>query len=291
MKNKSTFPVDVRDLLFILIGSIIQAIGLHVFLVPARLASGGVTGISILINHYTNWPIGLMVLVGNIPLLILGWRFLGRKRFAIKTAAAVIIYSLTVDWLAFYFPTNGITDDIVLNSLYGAVILGVGYGLVYKGHGTSGGSDILVRILNNWRNLPVSQSYLVVDGLVILSAGFVFGPKQALYALITLYVSGIVAETIFEGSKIVRTAMIVTTQPQKVADQILHDMNRGVTMLSGKGAYSGEERHILYCVVIRSEVARLKTIIHEVDPLAFMVIGQAYEALGEGFKSLDKGNS
>ena len=120
MKNKSTFPVDVRDLLFILIGSIIQAIGLHVFLVPARLASGGVTGISILINHYTNWPIGLMVLVGNIPLLILGWRFLGGKRFAIKTAAAVIIYSLTVDLLAFYFPTSGITDDIVLNSLYGA---------------------------------------------------------------------------------------------------------------------------------------------------------------------------
>ncbi|HCC78794.1 MAG: hypothetical protein A2X25_08660 [Chloroflexi bacterium GWB2_49_20] len=291
MKNKKKIWPVLRDYLLILAGAVLQAISLRIFLLPAKLASGGVTGTSMLINHFTGWPIGTMVLIGNIPLFLLGWRFLGGKRFATKTAVAVVVYALCVDIFALFLPANGLTDDIVLNSLYGAVVSGIGYGLVYRGQGTSGGSDILARILNNWRNISVSQSYLMVDGLVILTAGFVFGPKQALYALITLYVSGIVAETTMEGSSVVRTAMIVTSQPEQVAGQIMEVMSRGVTMLSGKGAYSGEERCILYCVVIRSEVAQLKSIIHEIDPQAFMVIGQAHEALGEGFKPLTRGSN
>ena len=287
MKKTRTFWEDLRDYLFILAGAILQALSLRIFLVPAKLASGGVTGISMLINHFTGWPIGTMVLIGNIPLFIIGWRFLGGKRFAIKTAAAVVTYALVTDLLVVFMPARGLTDDIVLNSLYGAVLSGIGYGLVYRGQGTSGGSDILARILNNWRGISMSQSYLMVDGLVILTAGFVFGPKQALYALITLYVSGIVAETVLEGASVVRTAMIVTAQPEKVAEKIMEDMSRGVTLLTGKGAYTGEERSILYCVVIRSEVPQLKAIIHEIDAQAFMVIGQAHEALGEGFKPLN----
>jgi len=287
MKKTRTFWEDLRDYLFILAGAILQALSLRIFLVPAKLASGGVTGISMLINHFTGWPIGTMVLIGNIPLFIIGWRFLGGKRFAIKTAAAVVTYALVTDLLVVFMPARGLTDDIVLNSLYGAVLSGIGYGLVYRGQGTSGGSDILARILNNWRGISMSQSYLMVDGLVILTAGFVFGPKQALYALITLYVSGIVAETVLEGASVVRTAMIVTAQPEKVAEKIMEDMSRGVTLLTGKGAYTGEERSILYCVVIRSEVPQLKAIIHEIDAKAFMVIGQAHEALGEGFKPLN----
>lgn len=281
----------MRDYLLILAGAILQAISLHIFLLPAKLANGGVTGTTMLINNFTGWPIGTMVLIGNIPLFILGWRFLGGKRFAIKTAVAVIVYALFVDILATYMPISGLTDDIFLNSLYGAIVSGIGYGLVYRGQGTSGGSDILARILNNWKSIPVSQSYLMVDGLVLIAAGFVFGPKQALYALVTLYVSGIVAETTLEGSSIVRTAMIVTTQSDQIARQIMEDMHRGVTMLTGKGAYSGESRNILYCVVIRSEVAQLKSIINEIDPQAFMVIGQAHEALGEGFKPIIRNTS
>jgi len=286
-KLKKIWPV-LRDYMFILAGALLQAISLHIFLLPARLANGGVTGTTMLINHFTGWPIGIMILIGNIPLFILGWRFLGGKSFALKTAVAVLVYALLVDFLATYLPTIGLTDDIFLNSLYGAIVSGIGYGLVYRGQGTSGGSDILARILNNWKSIPVSQSYLMVDGLVLIAAGLVFGPKQALYALVTLYVSGIVAETTLEGSSIVRTAMIVTNRPGELSSQIMKDMNRGVTMLTGKGAYSGEARDILYCVVIRSEVARLKFIINEIDPQAFMVIGQAHEALGEGFKPLVK---
>ncbi len=277
-----------RDLGLVLIGSLAQAIGLRLFLVPAQLASGGVSGISQLINHYTDWPIGLMVLIGNIPLFLLGWRFLGGRRFGLRTATAVISYSFFVDFLVLFLPENGLTDDILLNSLYGAVVAGFGYGLVYRARGTSGGSDILARILNSWRGVSMSASYLMVDSAVILGAGLVFGWKQALYALITLYVSGLVAETILAGPTTVRTALIVTGQPEIVSERILADMQRGVTVMPGTGAYTGVPRPVLYCVVTKAEVAFLKTIVQEADPQAFMVIGQAHEALGEGFQPLKK---
>ncbi|MCJ7724004.1 MAG: YitT family protein [Anaerolineales bacterium] len=284
---KRIWPI-IRDYLLIITGAFLQAISLRLFLVPAHLASGGVSGISQLLNHYTAWPIGLMVFIGNIPLFILGLRFLGGRRFAARTAVAVITYSFFIDWLVLFLPAHGLTDDIFLNALYGAVVSGVGYGLVYRVQGTSGGSDILARILNHWRGIPMSQSYLMVDSLVILAAGLVFGWKEALYALITLYVSGIVAETVTEGGGMVRTALIVTSQPESVSRQIMDTLERGVTILPGTGAYTGVERPILYCVVTRSEISQLKAIVHEADAQAFMVIGQAHEALGEGFKPIKR---
>lgn len=274
--------------LLIALGALIQAVSLRLFLVPAHLASGGVTGISQLINHFTDWPIGGMVFLGNVPLFLLGWRFLGGHLFALRTALAVVTYSLFTDLLLYvpFFPKHGLTDDILLNSLYGALLSGFGYGLVYRARGTSGGSDILARILSNWRGIPMSQSYLMVDAAVILAAGFVFGWQQALYAMITLYVSGIAAETTLEGGGTVRMAMIVTSRPEAISNRILEDMERGVTVLEGKGAWTGAPRPVLYCVISRAEVAILKMIVHEADPQAFMVIGAAHEALGEGFKPL-----
>ncbi len=267
-----------------------QAVGLRLFLVPAQLASGGISGISQLINHFTGWPIGLMVFLGNVPLFLLGWRLLGGRRFALRTLVAVATYSFCADailWLPF-FPRNGITDDLVLNSLYGAVVMGVGYGLVYRGQGTSGGSDILARILHRWRGISMTQSYLLTDTVVILAAGFIFGWEKALYALIALYVSGLVVDTTMEGGGTVRTALIISDQSAVVSQRILTEMERGVTILEGTGAYTSEVRTVLYCVVTRSEVQQLKTIVHEADPKAFMVIGLAHEALGEGFQPLKK---
>lgn len=280
----------VRDYSLVVAGALVQAVGLRLFLVPAELASGGISGISQLINHYTGWPIGLMVFIGNLPLFILGWRFLGGSRFTIRTLVAVAAYSFFVDallWLPF-FPKAGITNDLVLNSLYGAVISGIGYGLVYRGQGTSGGSDILARILNRWRGISMTQSYLMTDTLVILAAGFVFGWQKALYAIITLYVSGLVVDTTMEGTSTVRSALIVTDLCKEISVRILDEMERGVTILEGTGAYTGEPRPVLYCVVTRSEVQQLKTIVHEMDPKAFMVVGAAHEALGEGFQPFKK---
>ncbi|WKZ37564.1 MAG: YitT family protein [Anaerolineales bacterium] len=285
-----------RDFILIAIAALIQATSLRIFYVPANLASGGVSGIAQLINHFTGWPIGLMVLIGNVPLFLLGWRFLGGRRFILRTAFAILAYSLLTDLILrtpLFAPDGAATaliddlkGDIFLNSLYGAIVSGIGYGLVYRARGTSGGSDILARILNHWRGVSMTQSYLMVDTLVILSAGFIFGWKQALYAMITLYVSGLVAETVLEGGTTSRTVMIVTNQAREISMRVLEDMQRGVTFLQGTGAYTGTPRPVLYCVISRSEVVTLKTIVNEIDPEAFMVIGVAHEALGEGFMPL-----
>ncbi|MCZ7547951.1 MAG: YitT family protein [Anaerolineales bacterium] len=290
MKSSEKLWARLRDYSLIVVGSLIQAVALRIFLVPAKLASGGVSGIAQIIHHYTDWPIGVMVLIGNIPLFLLGWRFSADGRFAVRTALAIVAYSLAVDLLLLlpFFPKNGLTDDIFLNSLYGAVISGIGYGLVYRARGTSGGSDILARILNHWRGVPMTQSYLMVDSVVILAAGFAFGWKEALYAIVTLYVSGLAAETVLEGGGTVRTAMIVTAKPREIASAILVELERGVTTLAGTGAYTGEERPVLYCVVSRAEIAQIKAIVQETDPRAFMVVGVAHEALGEDFKELKR---
>lgn len=276
-----------RDALLIVAGAILQATALRIFLVPALLASGGVSGLSQIIHYYTDWPIGLMVFLGNVPLFFLGWRYLGGLRFALRTAFAVILFSILVDLPLAWVPEHGLTTDPVLNALYGGVISGIGFGLVYRGRGTSGGTDILARILSHWRGIPISQSYLLTDALIIFLAGISFSWENALYALVMLYVSGIAAETTSQGSSILRTAMIVTAYPEDVTREILRRLGRGVTLMLARGGYTGQERVVLYCVVTRAEVALLKAVVREVDHACFMVIGQANEALGEGFQPFD----
>ena len=292
---KTHWPL-IRDYILIIIAALIQALSLRLFFVPANLASGGVSGMSQLIHHFTGWPIGLMVLLGNLPLFVLGWRFLGGYRFAARTALAIFMYSALTDLLVqtpLFAPDgpgtrliNDLQGDIFLSALYGAVVSGIGYGLVYRAPGTSGGYDILARILNHYRGVPMTQSYLIVDTIVILGAGFVFGWKAALYAMIALYVSGLVAEATLEGGGTVRTALIVTSEPEAISQRVIEEMERGITVLEGRGAYTGTERQVLYCVITRAEVAALKAIVNEADPRAFMVIGVAHEALGEGFRPL-----
>jgi uncharacterized membrane-anchored protein YitT (DUF2179 family) len=276
----------VKEYSFILLGAFIQALAMRLFLIPGQLVSGGISGAAQIINYYTGWPIGLMVLVGNIPLFLLGWRFLGGARFAIRTALAIVAFSFLTDFLALFIPAQGITQDNFLNALFGGVLLGVGLGLVYRGRGTSGGSDILGRILNSRFAIPISQSYLITDTIVVLAGGFTFGWEKALYGLVVIYVSGLAAEMASEGSSIFRTAIIITSAPEAVIAEITQTMERGVTILQGKGGYTGTDRPVLYCVVTRSEVNQLKELVHEADPAAFMVIGAAHEALGEGFRPL-----
>lgn len=275
-----------RDYALITAGALLQALSIRLFLVPAGLVNGGISGIAQIINHYTDLPIGLMIFFGNLPLFLLGWRYLGGRRFALRTAYAVVAVSVLTDLLVLFLPEHGLTQDLVLNTLYGGVTSGIGYGLVYRGQGTSGGSDILARILNNWRGISISQSYLLTDSLVMFAGGLVYSWENALYAIVMLYINGIAAEVAAEGSNVVRTAMIITKNTSAVTQQILENMERGVTLLNGRGAYTGEERDVLYTVITRSEINQLKALVREADPHAFIVIGQAHEALGEGFKPL-----
>jgi len=277
-----------RDYFLISLGSTLQAVSLRTFLVPARLASGGISGLAQIINSYTGWPIGVMVLLGNLPLFIMGWRFLGGPRFAARTAFAILSFSILVDIPLPFLPAGGITNDAVLNTLYGGVVSGIGYGLVYKGRGTSGGTDILARILSSWRGIPVTQSYLITDALIIFLAGLSFSWENALYSLVLLYISGIAAESISQGSNVLRTGLIITVKPEPIIEEIFHRLRRGVTIMNAKGGYSGDEKTILLCVVTRAEVPHLKTITRDLDPQAFLIIGQAHEVRGEGFLPIEE---
>jgi uncharacterized membrane-anchored protein YitT (DUF2179 family) len=276
---------DIRDYGLLVLGALVQAASMVLFFVPGHIASGGVSGLAQVLNHFTALPIGMMVLVMNVPLFILGWRHLGGRRFFIRTVFTVVLYSMLVDLGRLAIPT-GPTQNSMLNALYGGVVGGLGMGITFLGKGTGGGSDILARVLARLRGIPLSQSYLVTDAVVIVLAGLVFGWEQALYAMLALYIGGVAAELITEGSNVVRTALIVSDKPREVADAILRDMERGVTGLHGEGMYSRQDRTVLYLVISRSEVPRLKALIHEIDPEAFVVIGQASEALGEGFRPL-----
>jgi uncharacterized membrane-anchored protein YitT (DUF2179 family) len=276
----------IADFLFIITGACVQALAMRLFLIPGLMVSGGISGAAQIIQYYTGWPIGVMVFIGNLPLFLLGWRYLGGKRFALRTAAAITLFSIFTDGLAYFLPLDGFTNDIFLLALYGGIFLGVGLGLVYRGRGTSGGSDILGRILNHRKGMSISQAYLITDGFVVLASGFAFGWERALYGLVVIYISGVTAEVVSEGNKIYRMALIISSQPDQVSNKIFDVLERGVTILSGTGAWTDQERPVLYCVLTRAEVNILKSIVSEADPDAFMVIGQANEVLGEGFQSL-----
>jgi uncharacterized membrane-anchored protein YitT (DUF2179 family) len=284
---KKIWP-HIRDLLFITAGALVQAVAMDIFLVPGQLSAGGVSGLAQVVNRFTGWPIGIMIAVANIPLFFLGWRNLGGRRFLRNTIFAVILYAILVDLLSKFLFIR-ITEDTVLIAVFGGVLNGIGMGLVFRGQGTSGGTDILARLLGQWRGIPLSQSYLITDTLVVLASGLAFGWTLALYAIVALYVAGVAAELISEGSGVVRTATIITNHPREVAARIMTDLQRGVTQWNGTGMYSGQERLVLFCAISRAEVNQLKYIVYEADPEAFMVIGQAHEALGEGFKPWKRG--
>lgn len=276
-----------RDYALLLAGGLVQALAMRLFLIPARMVSGGVSGAAQIIHYFTDFPIGLMVFLGNLPLFIIGWRYLGGARFALRSAFAIAVFSLATDLMVFVIPPGGLTDDLVLNALYGGLLLGIGLGLVYRGKGTSGGSDILGRLLNFRFGISISQAYLITDTVVVLASGLAFNWELALYGLVVIYVSGLAAEMISEGSSIFRSVIIISSQPEAVSRRIMYELERGVTVLSGTGAYTGSQRPILYCVVTRAEVNQVKALVAELDPAAFMVIGQAHEALGEGFRPLE----
>ncbi len=272
-----------RDYALIAIGALIQALSMVLFYIPGQLAAGGVSGLAQIVNQYTGLPIGAMILLGNIPLFILGWRYLGGRRFLARTIFAVVAYTLLLDALVPYVPPGGVTADPILNALYGGIIGGVGMGLVLRARGTSGGTDILARLLGKYVGIPLSQGYLLTDAVVILLAVPTFGWTLALYAVAALYIGGLGAELATDGLNVARTAMVVSGKPDEIAAQVMKDLQRGVTSWQAVGEYTGRQRRMLLCAISRAEVSQLKEIVHSVDPDAFIIIGHAHEVVGEGF--------
>ncbi len=274
----------MRDLFYLVAGATVLALAMVFFLIPADLAAGGVSGLALVLHHYTGWPIGAMTFAFNVPLFFLGWRYLGGPRFAWRTVLTVFAFSTVVDLVPLLWKIPQLTQEPILQVLYGGVLSGIGAGLIYRGKGTSGGTDILARILARRWGIPMAQSYLTADAAVLLAAGATFGWEKAMYALVVLYIAGLTAEGVHQGANIARTALIITTRPQEVAEAILHRLDRGATLIPAQGAYTGQQRPIVYCVLSRTDVPKLKALVREIDPHAFMVVGQAHEVLGEGFK-------
>ncbi|MEW5986649.1 MAG: YitT family protein [Chloroflexota bacterium] len=277
--RRSVWPI-LRDVLLLTAGAVGMAINANLFLVPADLAPGGVFGTSLILNELTGWPIGLMMLVLNVPLMALGYRRLGRLRFLTRTLYVVLLYNLGVDVVGRWLPPAGITDEILLNALYGGVLGGIAMGLVFRGGGTSAGTGILGRVLQLKTGIPVSQIYVVTDGAVIIGAGLVFGWEKALYAMITVFVWGLASDYILEGPSVVRTAFIVTDHAPQVAAQVLTRLGLGVTAWNAQGMFTEEAHTVLFCTVSRPDVDALRAVVYEADPAAFLVIAHGHQARG-----------
>ena len=278
--NEIDWNSTLRSFFFLTIGSLISAINVNMFLAPSELAPGGVSGAAIILNKFVPWPIGLMMLGMNLPLLFVGFKYLGRFNFLFRTLYVVVLYSLGVDLLKPLLPTGGVTDNLILNALYGGVIGGIGTGLIYRGQGTSGGTGVLARVLQLKTGLPISQLYLFIDGGIVVAAGWAFGWDKALFALVTLYVWGIVADQILEGPSVVRTAMIVTDRPKEVSEAVFERLRLGITAWPAKGMFTEEEHTVLFFAVSRPNVNALKSVVLGVDRQAFIVIAHGHQTVG-----------
>ena len=269
------------------LGAIISALGVIVFEAPFKIAAGGISGLAIILNDVIHTPIGLVILIGNIPVQLLAYRMLGGWRVIAATIYAVALYSILIDELPPYFHT--LSSDRFLNAVFGGIVSGIGAALVLRAGGTMGGTSTLGRIIQQRFGTPLSSSTLYLDGIVVLAAGLAFGWEGALYAMVGLYVAGATTDYALEGPSVIRTGVIITDHPQEVAARILHDLGRGVTGWEAKGMFTDQPHTILYVAISRAQVSALQHIVTSVDPAAFLVIGEAHTAYGEGFKENRRG--
>ncbi|MGQ9527075.1 YitT family protein [Chloroflexus sp.] len=271
----------LTDYALLTIGALLSATAVRFFLVPNQVVTGGLTGVAQLLNTFIGTPVGVVVLVLNIPLLIAGWRYLGGAVFGVRTFYTVVVMSLAIDGLAPF--ARPITNDPLLYSLYGGVIDGIGIGLVLRARGTTGGSDILARLIERRFGVQPGRSLLGFDTMVFTAALFSYGPEKILYALLVAFTASRAIDTVLAAGKGARQALIITSSPEPIRQAVLHRLGRGITQLEAIGGYTGATRVVLLCVVARTEIGALKNIVSNVDPAAFVIIGEVEEVLGEGF--------
>jgi uncharacterized membrane-anchored protein YitT (DUF2179 family) len=281
---KQVTPVNLRDTavnyFLLTVGAVGLAINFNIFIAPANVAPGGMTGLTVIINHLTGWPSGLILLVLSIPMLILGFWQLGRFRFLVRTLYVTLINTTMIEVTAAWLPAAGITDNVLLNALYGGILGGLANGLVFRGRGSVAGTGIISRIIQLKTGIPASQIYMIIDGGVILALGLTFGWENALYALIMLFVWGLALDYVLEGPSVIRTVFIVTGKPEAISELLISRLGVGVTRWAGEGMYTHQERSVLFCTIGRPDVGLVQSLVTEIDPAAFVVIGQGHQARG-----------
>ncbi len=287
--------MHVKDYLLIVIGSILVAVAMDIFLVPYKIASGGATGFATVLFHITGGalPVGVVIIAVNIPLFILGFKFIG-KMFLIKSALSTLLLSLLIDIFEPFaveftrtylsgFAEAGMASDLMLFCIFGGVIMGLGIGLVFRAGGTTGGTDIAAALLHRiFPNATIGQILLVIDGLVVVFAAIAFKSfLLPLYAIVVIYISAKIIDTILEGVDFAKAVYIISDYPEEIADLIMDKLDRGVTALDGTGMYTRKDKKVLFCVLERTQIPRLKSIVKGHDPKAFIVMSDIREVLGE----------
>ncbi|QPC83598.1 YitT family protein [Phototrophicus methaneseepsis] len=274
----------------LIVGAILGAISVVVFLVPADVAPQGVSGIAAMIHEVFGFPpVGIAILLLNIPIQYLGYKMLpGGWRVVAQSLFVVVLYSVAIDVLTPMVPPGGFSNDRLLNTLFGGLLGGISGGIIYRTGANFGGTSTIAMILRYRTGVPMSSIFLYTDTAIVVLAGFVYGIEGALYAMVVVFVGGMASDYVMEGPSVIRTAFIITNRPQEVAQAVIEGLHRGVTRWDATGMYTGNERSMLYVTVSRSQVAELKNIVSGVDEHAFIVIGQGHAAYGEGFKALKR---
>jgi uncharacterized membrane-anchored protein YitT (DUF2179 family) len=281
-KKMTTMKVLKRGTL-ILLGAILVAIGLEIFLVPNQVIDGGIVGISIMLSHLSGWNLGLFLFVLNLPFFFLGYKQIG-KTFAISTLFGVIIMSISTVYL---HPVPALTKDPLLAAVFGGIVLGIGVGLVIRYGGSLDGTEILAILFNKKIPFSVGQTVMFFNLFILGSAGFVFGWDRAMYSLIAYFIAFKVIDITIEGFEETKSVWIISEKSKDLGDAILNRLGRGVTYMKGEGAYTGEDKKVIFCVITRLEEAKMKAIVEDIDPGAFLAIGNIHEVRGESFKKRD----
>ncbi|MGD6815781.1 YitT family protein [Metabacillus sp. 84] len=275
--------LKIRNILFILLGSSIFAFGLVHFNMQNKLAEGGFTGITLLLYFIFTIDPSISNLVLNIPLFIIGWKLLGRISF-IYTMIGTISLSVFLWIFQRYQVALNLSGDLLLVALFAGVFIGVGLGIIFRYGGTTGGVDIIARLIQKYKGISMGKTMFLFDaGVIGLSLLTYLELREAMYTLVAVFVGARVIDFMQDGAYGAKGATIISSHHDKISRKILEEMDRGVTILKGQGSYSGNAMNVLYCVVDKNEIVRLKQVITSVDPHAFVAVTDVHDVLGEGF--------
>ncbi|MCF7945603.1 MAG: YitT family protein [Spirochaetia bacterium] len=292
--NRSFFS-SIIEYAMITAGSVVTALGIVLFLGPAKIAAGGVSGLAIILYHLTAADTGLLILLMSIPIFFLGLLIFG-KRYGFRSLFGTLVLSISVTILGQSIGYQGILPyadrtDILLSALFGGVLTGIGLGVVMKGGSNTGGTDILAQVIQHYTKIPLGTSLMLVDGLIILFSGFVFGVESALFAVITLYSTGQVINLITSGLNYAKMAYIISDKYDEIRYELLHSEGLGGTAIQARGMYTDNNKNIIMAVVKNRKISRLTHIVRHIDPDAFMIISPAHEVIGEGFTPFNPGHA
>lgn len=280
---------QIKEYIIITVGFILASIAVEYFYVPAHIIGGGITGIAIVINYYMpSLPIGMLMMIMNVILFMISFKFIGGN-FGAKTIYASFGVSGTIWLIEVFMKPHALTNDVLLAAIIGTLLLGTGLGLVFSKNASTGGTDIIAKILNKYFNINLGRSMQAVDFTVVIIAGITFGISNALYAVVCVLLNGIIIDKVIEGFTSVKAVMIFSNSSPHIQKYIINEIDRGCTTFEGKGGFTGVANSVIYSVMDRTQLIKVRTYIKKNYPDSFIIVSEAHEVLGEGFQSMKNG--